>query len=148
MKESKFELLDRYFAARRIKPKDGYDAEDRARRVQRLWDRLERLASPVFAEFEEYLNVALGDAVECYIDRHTGRDSDAPPYITFRWGAQGTHLNSLSFTGAVETGEIHATWRCWRNGLKFHGEDTINPLWSSELVHSMLQELVFQFAPV
>lgn len=148
MNESKFELLDEYFAAKRVKPKDEHDAEDRARRIQRLWARLERLAAVVFADFEEYLNVALGDAVECYVDRHTGHDPDAPPSISFRWGAQGGHLNSLAFTGAIETGEIHVTWRCWRSGLRFQGESTVDPLWSPEFVHSMLQELIFQFAPV
>jgi hypothetical protein len=148
MNESKFELLDDYFAARRIKPAHTPAIEERTRRVLRLWRRLEGLASAVFAEFEDYLGARLGDAVECYVDRHAGLDGDAPPHVSFRWGVQGGHLNSLTFTGQAETGEIRATWNCWRKGLRFQGDRAIDPSWTPQTVHAMLEELVFQFAPI
>ncbi|SEK16470.1 MULTISPECIES: hypothetical protein [unclassified Variovorax] len=148
MKASNFELLDGYFEARQIKPAQPDHAEDRARRLHRLRHRLEGLAATVFVEFEDYLNARLGERVECYVDRHDGFDTDTPPCIGFRWGIQGGPLNSLVFAGSVETGQIHATWQCRRNGLRFHGDHTVDPSWAPQFVHAMLQELVLQFAPV
>lgn len=148
MNGSKFQLLDSYFDARLLAPREDTDAADRARRVKRMSQRLNDLAYPVFCEFAAYFESKLGDAAECYVDREEGASRDAPPHVGFRWGAQGERLNSIVFTGDVETGEVHATWRCWRNGIPALGDKALDPFWSPPLVHAMLQELIFQFPPV
>lgn len=148
MNGSKFQLLDSYFDARLLEPQQNADAADRARRARRMAQRLNELAYPVFCEFAEYFDTKLGDAAECYVDREEGLNRDAPPHVGFRWGAQGGRLNEVVFTGNIETGEVHATWRCWRNGIPALGDKTLDPFWSPPLVHSMLQELIFQFPPV
>jgi hypothetical protein len=148
MNVSKFQLLDSYFDARLLEPRQDADVADWARRARRMSQRLNDLAYPVFCEFAEYFAAKLGDAAECYVDREEGLSRDAPPHVGFRWGAQGGRLNAVVFTGDIESGEVHATWRCWRNGIPAHGDKTLDPFWSPELVHSMLQELIFQFPPV
>lgn len=148
MNVSKFQLLDSYFDARLLEPRQDADVADRARRARRMSQRLNDLAYPVFCEFAEYFAAKLGDAAECYVDREEGLSRDAPPHVGFRWGAQGGRLNAVVFTGDIESGEVHATWRCWRSGIPAHGDKTLDPFWSPELVHSMLQELIFQFPPV
>lgn len=148
MNGSKFQLLDSYFDARLLEPRQDADVADRARRARRMSQRLNDLAYPVFCEFAEYFAAKLGDAAECYVDREEGLSRDAHPHVGFRWGAQGGRLNAVVFTGDIESGEVHATWRCWRNGIPAHGDKTLDPFWSPELVHSMLQELIFQFPPV
>lgn len=148
MNGSRFQLLDSYFDARLVEPGQDADASDRARRARRMSQRLNELAYPVFCEFAEYFAAKLGDVAECYVDREEGLNRDAPPHVGFRWGAQGGRLNALVFTGDIERGEVHATWRCWRNGIPALGDKTLDPFWSPERVHSMLQELIFQFPPV
>jgi hypothetical protein len=151
MNGSKFQLLDSYFDARLLEPRQDADAADRNRRARRMAQRLNELAYPVFCEFAAYFDAKLGDAAECYVDRELGLESlgrDKPPHVGFRWGAQGGRLNEVLFTGNIETGEVHATWRCWRNGIPALGDKTLDPFWSPPLVHSMLQELIFQFPPV
>jgi hypothetical protein len=151
MNGSKFQLLDSYFDARLLEPRQDADAADRNRRARRMAQRLNELAYPVFCEFAAYFDAKLGDAAECYVDRELGLEGlgrDKPPHVGFRWGAQGGRLNEVVFTGNIETGEVHATWRCWRNGIPALGDKTLDPFWSPPLVHSMLQELIFQFPPV
>uniref|UniRef100_UPI000D36670D hypothetical protein n=1 Tax=unclassified Variovorax TaxID=663243 RepID=UPI000D36670D len=154
MNGSKFQLLDSYFDARLGEPPRAVDAAavaDRARRVRRMSQRLNELAYPVFREFADYFEARLGEAAECYVDRDDGLDAmgrDTPPHVGFRWGAQGGRLNEVVFTGDVDAGEVHATWRCWRHGIPVRGDKTLDPFWSPPLVHSMLQELIFQFPPL
>lgn len=151
MNGSKFQLLDSYFDARLLEPRQDTDVADRTRRARRMAQRLNELAYPVFCEFAAYIDAKLGDAAECYVDREEGLgglNRDTPPHVGFRWGAQGGRLNEVVFTGNIETGEVHATWRCWRNGIPAMGDKTLDPFWSPPVVHSMLQELIFQFPPV
>jgi hypothetical protein len=65
----------------------------------------------------------------------------------WRWkGRAGTRRPTWAFGGGRS--EVHATWRCWRNGIPALGDKSLDPFWSPPLVHSMLQELIFQFPPV
>jgi hypothetical protein len=151
MTGSNFQLLDSYFDARLLEPRQDAPAADRARRARRMAQRLNGLAYAVFCEFAAYIRAKVGDAAECYVDRELDLEElgrDTPPHVGFRWGTQGGLLSQVVFTGNIETGEVHATWRCWRNGIPTLGDKTLDPFWSPPLVHSMLQELVFQFPPV
>jgi hypothetical protein len=60
MNGSKFQLLDSYFDARLLEPRQDADAADRARRAQRMSQRLNELAYPVFCEFAAVLRGQAG----------------------------------------------------------------------------------------
>lgn len=148
MSSSNFQLLDPYFDTRLAQPKAGDIAADRDRRVHRVTQRLNELVYPVFVQFHDYLQVKLGDSAECYVDRGEGAEHEKPPHVSFRWGSQGGRLSSLVFAGNAETGEIHATWRCWRQSIPIHGDKTLEPFFSRAQVHAMLEELIYQFPPI
>lgn len=116
MRMSTFPLLDQLFDtecnATRVKDPNEF----LLLRLERLGDRLDELAYTAFVQAEEYLNELLGDSVECYVERNTDTDLGGAPSMGFRWGVQGQRLNSLSLAAHVDSGSIHATWSCWRNG--------------------------------
>ncbi|MGJ7568818.1 hypothetical protein ACSFBM_33540 [Variovorax sp. GB1R11] len=148
MKSLDFQLLDSYFDTRLVQPRVEDIAADRDRRVHRVNQQLSELVYPVFVKFHGYLEAKLGESTECYVDRGEGAQQEKPPYVSFRWGSQGGRLNSLVFAGDADTGEIHATWHCWRQSIPMHGDKTLDPAFSPAQVHAMLEELIYQFPPI
>lgn len=148
MKMSTFPLLDQLFDAECNATRVKDPNEFLLLRLERLGDRLDELAYTAFVQAEEYLNELLGDSVECYVERNTDTDLGGAPSMGFRWGVQGQRLHSLSLAAHVDSGSIHATWSCWRNGTPFHGDCAITAVWTGAHVHEMLQELLFNFPPI
>lgn len=148
MRTSTFPLLDQLFDSG-CHPARAKDSNELLLlRLERLSDRLDELAQIAFVEAEEYFDEQLGDGVECYVERNTDIDLGGAPSIGFRWGVQGQRLNSLCLAAHVDSGTIHATWSCWRNGMPFHGDCAITAVWSGAHVRQMLEELLFNFPPV
>lgn len=147
MRQASFPLLDEYFNGRKTGDTECAKGAGRKRRVARLWLRMQSLANPVFSDLDDYLSTKLGGASESHVDAYEGND-ERPPHFGFRWGPDGQRLNVFMLTGSPDTGELHATWRCWRDGIPFDGHRMIDTSTSTECVIAILQELILQFPPV